>query len=148
MESAAEYYKSLGSEFSETFADMLVLDAIICNTDRHLGNFGLLVDNRSNKIDAPAPLFDHGNSLFSLAGLDSFDSEKDLTEYADTLLPCLYDDFMGSAKAVLTQRHHDGLRKLVDFKFEKHSRYNLPSKRLKLIEKQIQIGRASCRERV
>lgn len=138
MESAAEYYKSLGSEFSEAFADMLVLDAIICNTDRHLGNFGLLVDNRSNKIAAPAPLFDHGNSLFSLAGLDSFESEKALTEYADTLLPCLYDDFMGSAKAVLTQRHHDGLRKLVDFKFEKHSRYNLPPNRLKLIEKQIQ----------
>ena len=41
-------------------------------------------------------------------------------------------------KSVFSQKHHDGLRKLVDFRFEKHSRYNLPSKRLKFIEKQIQ----------
>ena len=138
IESAEKYYDSLGTEFSEAYADMIVFDAVICNTDRHLGNFGFMVDNTTNRIVAPAPLFDHGNSLFSLAGLDSFDSETALNEYADTLLPCLYDDFIGSAKAVLTRKHHEGLRKLVDFRFDRHSRYNLPTKRLKLIEKQIQ----------
>ena len=44
---------------------MLLFDAVIYNTDRHLGNFGLLVDSKTNKIIRPAPIFDNGNSLFN-----------------------------------------------------------------------------------
>ena len=32
------------------FADVFLFDAIICNPDRHLGNFGYLVDNDTNEI--------------------------------------------------------------------------------------------------
>ena len=117
---------------------MFVLDAVICNVDRHFGNFGFLVENKTNKIAAPAPLFDHGNALFNFAGADDLESEQTLTAYADTLLPCVYDDFFGTAKKVLTAKHREGLRHLVDFRFKKHPRYNLPEKRLRLIEKQIQ----------
>lgn len=131
------YYESLGSEYVEALNDMLVLDALICNTDRHFGNFGFLIDNKTNKIAAPAPLFDHGNSLFNFAGQDALASDAAMKEYADTLLPCVYDDFIGTAREVLTSKHREGLRHLLDFKFEKHSRYNLPNKRLKLIERQI-----------
>jgi hypothetical protein len=137
MKAVREYYESLGEEFINALDDMLVLDAIICNVDRHFGNFGFLVDNRTNKIAAPAPLFDHGNSLFNLAGRDDLASGKALSDYADTLVPCVYDDFIGTAKKVLSNRHRDGLRRLLDFRFKRHSRYNLDSKRLKLIEEQI-----------
>ena len=137
MKAVREYYESLGEEFINALDDMLVLDAIICNVDRHFGNFGFLVDNRTNKIAAPAPLFDHGNSLFNLAGRDDLASGKALSDYADTLVPCVYDDFIGTAKKVLTNRHRDGLRRLLDFRFKRHSRYNLDSKRLKLIKEQI-----------
>ena len=54
---------------------------------------------------------------------------------------CVYDDFIGTAKTVLTQKHREGLRKLLGFKFKKNSRYNLPDKRLKMLEKMIR-GRA------
>ena len=47
-------------------------------------------------------------------------------------------DFIGTAKTVLTQKHREGLRKLLGFKFKKNSRYNLPDKRLKMLEKMIQ----------
>ena len=137
MKAVRNYYKSLGDEFIAALDDMLVLDAIICNVDRHFGNFGFLVDNRTNKITAPAPLFDHGNSLFNLAGRDDLVSDKALNDYADTLVPCVYDDFTGTAKQVLSNRHREGLRRLLDFRFKRHSRYNLDSKRLKLIEEQI-----------
>ena len=137
MKAVREYYKLLGEEFINALDDMLVLDAIICNVDRHFGNFGFLVDNHTNKIAAPAPLFDHGNSLFNLAGRDDLVSDKALSDYADTLVPCVYDDFIGTAKQVLSNRHRDGLRRLLDFRFKRHSRYNLDSKRLKLIEEQI-----------
>jgi hypothetical protein len=97
-----------------------------------------LVDNHTNKIVAPAPLFDHGNSLFNYVGNDDMESEDALDAYADTLMLCLYDGFISTAKDVLTAEHREGLRHLMTFKFKRHPRYNLPPKRLKLIEKQIQ----------
>ena len=137
MKAVREYYKTLGNEFVKALDDMIVLDALICNTDRHYGNFGFLVDNKTNKIAAPAPLFDHGNSLFNFAARDDMDSYEHFENYAGTLLPCVYDDFIGETKAVLTKEHRDKLRGLLNFKFKKHPRYNLPDKRLQLIEKQI-----------
>ena len=138
MKAVREYYEKLGQTFVGALNDMLVLDAIIMNTDRHFGNFGFIVDNKTNNIVAPAPLFDHGNALLNFAGRDDLESEKALREYADTLVPCVYDDFIGTAKKVLTNKHREGLRKLLEFKFKKNSRYNLPDKRLKMLEKMIQ----------
>ena len=138
MTAVREYYASLGPEFTNALNDMIVLDALLFNTDRHFGNFGFLIDNKTNKIAAPAPLFDHGNSLFNFAGRDDLTSDAALKSYADTLLPCVYEDFVTSAKKVLTPAHKEGLRRLLNFKFKKHSRYNLPDNRLRLMEKQIQ----------
>ena len=137
MNAVREYYESLGKDFVKSLNDMIVFDAVICNTDRHFGNFGFLVDNKTNKITSPAPLFDHGNSLFNFAGKDDLESYQNLKAYSDTLFPCVYDDFIGTAKKVLTNEHREGLRKLLNFKFKKHSMYNLPAKRLKMIEKVI-----------
>lgn len=137
MKAVREYYEKLGKEFVEALNDMLVLDAIIMNTDRHFGNFGFIIDNKTNKIVTPAPLFDHGNALLNFAGRDDLENDEALKAYADTLLPCVYDDFIGTAKTVLTQKHREGLKKLLGFKFKKNSRYNLPDKRLKMLEKMI-----------
>ena len=60
MDKVINYYKTLGPIFYDSLIDMIVFDAIILNTDRHFGNFGLLIDNKTNKIVKPAPLFDHG----------------------------------------------------------------------------------------
>lgn len=147
MKAVREYYEKLGQNFVDALNDMIVLDAIIMNTDRHFGNFGFIVDNKTNKIVAPAPLFDHGNALFNFAGRDDLESEKALNEYANTLVPCVYDDFIGTAKNVLTQKHREGLRKLLEFKFKKNSRYNLPDKRLKMLEKMIQTRAKSLLEK-
>lgn len=138
MDAVKEYYEKLGEEYVSALGDMLVLDAVICNTDRHFGNFGFLIDNRNNEIAGPAPLFDHGNSLFNYAGHDDLKSAENLERYADTMFPCVYDDFMGAAKQVLTQKHREGLRRLLEYKLKKHPRYNLPQQRLKVIEKVVQ----------
>ena len=50
---------------------------------------------------------------------------------------CVYDDFIGTAKEILTPKHREGLRNLMNFKIKKQSRYNLPDKRVKAIEKMI-----------
>lgn len=138
METVREYYQSLGKEYIDALNAMLVFDAVILNTDRHFGNFGFMVNNKTNKITASAPLFDHGNALFNYAGRDDLETFAALEAYAATLMPCTYDDFTGTAKKALTPELREGLRHLLDFKFKKHPRYNLPDKRLKLLEQFVQ----------
>lgn len=139
MNAIQEYYRTLGPAFVDALEDMIVFDAIICNVDRHFGNFGVLINNTTNEIEKPAPLFDHGNSLFSLGGLDIWDDEIAFREYVDTLVPIAYDDFIEKAEKNMQLRHHKMLRQLLTFRFDRRAtRYNLPTNRLNTIEKEIQ----------
>ena len=137
MKAVREFYESLGNAFTNALNEMILFDAIIYNTDRHFGNFGVLVDSKTNKIIAPAPLFDHGNSLFNLVGRDALQKEESFERYAKTLMPCVYDDFVVEAKKYITHEQKNSIRKLLDVRLPRHSRYNLPQNRLALIEKQI-----------
>ena len=58
--------------------------------------------------------------------------------YARAQYPACYLNFLGAAGAVLQERHKRALRKLFNFRFKRHPRYNLPKKRLKLLEELIQ----------
>ena len=81
LKACLDYYKTLGDEFYEQLCSMLVFDALIYNEDRHFGNFGLLRNNHTGEIIAPAPIFDNGLSLFNYAMPDDF---KNLSAYAKT----------------------------------------------------------------
>lgn len=50
---------------AERFKSMLVFDGIVANPDRHLGNYGILRDNRTGAILGLAPVFDNNLSLFT-----------------------------------------------------------------------------------
>ncbi len=45
-------------------SDMITLDYIILNTDRHWGNFGFIRNINTLKFEGPAPIFDNGTSLW------------------------------------------------------------------------------------
>ena len=60
-----DYIKKLG--FEEKFSNMILFDAIVMNTDRHFGNFGLLRNNKTGEFIDFAPIFDNGESLLSKA---------------------------------------------------------------------------------
>ena len=137
MLAVIEYYKALGPEYMDALEDMFVFDAVIANTDRHFGNFGFLVDARANTLAGPAPLFDHGNSLFNYASRMEVESKQAFLEFAEAQRPVCYDDFFSTAIPCLKPRHREGLRHLLEFKLKRHPRYNLESKRLKLIEMAI-----------
>ena len=64
--------------------------------------------------------------------------EKELEEYIGALQPAVYDDFIGTAKSLMGDRQREMLRHLLTFKIEPHHTYNLPVRRRKMIEKQIQ----------
>lgn len=135
MDTVLEVYKSLGSDFYNELVDMLVFDAIILNEDRHFGNFGVLIDNKTNKIVAPAPIFDNGLSLLC------YGMKDDLTNvgaYVATRTPAAYQNFMEYIRPLITKRQKDKVRKLLDFAFDKSSRYKLPNNRLRKLEQLVQ----------
>ena len=130
-----EYYKKLGKEFYDSLADMLIFDAVICNEDRHFGNFGLILDNKTNTVIDTAPIFDNGLSLFNYAMDDDL---NDVDAYAETRLMATSQDFVAFSKEIITKRQKKRLQKLINFRFKRHKSYNLPASRLKTIEKFIQ----------
>lgn len=133
IQGVIDFYKQLGDDYLDELIRMFIFDAIICNEDRHFGNFGFIVHD--HRIISTAPIFDNGLSLFYYS-LD--DNYKDMIEYSKTRQPRAYDDFYEILKPYLTREHKDMVRSLINFKFKKHSRYNLDKKRLEIIEKIIQ----------
>jgi len=130
-----DYYKELGDEYYDALIDMILLDVIIVNTDRHFGNFGLLIDNKTNTIVKSAPIFDNGLSLF----YDALDDDlEDVDAYAHTKIMKNAGDFLEFIRPLLRSREKKRLRGLINFQFERHSTYNLSAKRLKVIEGFIQ----------
>lgn len=101
---------------SETrFADIFLLDAVVLNDDRHLGNFGFLVDNRTNEICGIAPSFDNGHAFFSRP-----------PERFSEGTPALYErwmEFPGFDRESVRSR----LDRLAGFRILKDVRFNLPA---------------------
>ena len=138
MAAVMEYLSKLGESFYEPFLDMLTFDAIILNTDRHYGNFGLLIDSKSNKPVAFAPLFDNGAGLLPYAmDEDELSSKEKLSVYLKSRTPAAYDSFLGLAKKYMGKSQREKIRNLLDFHFKKHARYNLSDKRLKILEEVV-----------
>ena len=118
------------------FADIFLFDALIFNTDRHMGNFGYLVDNDTNEIVGAAPIFDNGYGLFSLAVASenvAFDEFKDLRLFAARVMLTLYTKWLGYPSG-LTADQIRRLEPLRTFRFKRHKYHNLPSSRLNAIE--------------
>lgn len=126
----ADYIKSLGDDYYNDFVDMMIFDALIYNTDRHQGNFGLLVDSKTNKPISLAPIFDNGLGLFPYA-MDN--KLKNLSEYAKTRTSAFNVSFDDIAKEYISDRQKAQLRKILDFKFTSDKTYHLPAKRVKIL---------------
>lgn len=61
--------------YSKRFRDMLIIDCITFNVDRHKGNYGFIFDNDSFELKAMAPIYD--NNLCVLPRI-SFKQERDI----------------------------------------------------------------------
>ena len=128
-----KYYDELGGNYADAIRDMLVFDALIYNEDRHFGNFGLLRDNKTGEIVAPAPIFDNSLSLFSFAMKNDY---ADLDAYAKTRSPAYGGTtFDGICRSFMTARQVEKLRKVLNFSFKRHPKHNLPEEHITAIEK-------------
>lgn len=129
----------------DKLADMVVADALILNQDRHLGNFGSLFDTNTGSVVEIAPLYDHNLSLLCYAKDNEVKTEVKLNDYIArvNLGPKLYEDFISTAKQLMTQSIKKRLINMQGFKLKKHPRYNLSDDRLnslnRIINNQIKL---------
>jgi hypothetical protein len=108
---------------------------VIYNEDRHFGNFGVLRCNHSGAIVAPAPLFDHGLSLFNYAMPDDI---ANLDEYAKSRYPSYGNvSFESIVSEVCGKTQAQQLRALIGFRFRRHASINWPEERLDANEKHV-----------
>lgn len=121
----------------ENFEDLMVFDAIIGNTDRHLGNFGMFIDNNTNKILEPAPIFDNGLSFLNNLTLEEIKDKNYIKEYNNKITNRFNQSFEEVIKLYVNERHLESLEKLKDFSLEKDKNYNLSDDWLKGFENNI-----------
>ena len=75
-----DFMEYIKENFPEDFAKMCVIDYIFANTDRHINNWGFLIDNNTNNIIGMAPLYDHNQALVA----DIFNTNIDSLIYDPT----------------------------------------------------------------
>ena len=136
LSACLDFFAAISSQALDDIKSMLVFDAVIYNEDRHFGNFGVLMDSHSCTILNAAPIFDNGVSLFNYAMNDEIDN---LLEYAKTRTNPYDVPYETICREVMGNKQREQLKKLIRFNFTRHRSYNLPEKRLKAIEKQINI---------
>ena len=75
--------------------------------------------------------------LFNYASRMEVENKQAFLEFTEAQRPVCYNDFFSAAIPCVKPRHREGLRHLLEFKLKRHPRYNLETKRMKLIEMAI-----------
>lgn len=114
MDGVMSYMYSIGSE--ELLRRIIICDAITFNPDRHIGNFGIMVDNDSLEPKFMAPGFDYNLSLFPNAVEADFEN---VNLWIDRYRHKIEDfDFVGLARNMLTDDICSELKNLRGFEYE------------------------------
>ena len=105
-----EFARAHGAE--ESFREMVVMDAVFANVDRHAGNYGFLVNNQTGEVERFAPLFDQ-----NMACLPMMMEQDDFDEYLSMIGPKIGTDFVAIARELLTPAIRAKLITLKDFEY-------------------------------
>lgn len=119
---------AVGDEWLSFGIDMLVFDAVVCNTDRHAGNYSVLRDNETGRWLGPAPLFDHNMSLFPHGTASDFGRWDTMP---DMLVPWGSNlTFDATMAQLCLERHHEWGRTLTGITLRDHPRYPMGQERV------------------
>lgn len=131
-----DFYVNLGCE--QQFREMLMLDALCFNVDRHLGNLGVLFDNDSLEILRIAPIYDLNWSLLPSFSVEDLESPDKLGDKLIDQLPRIGDDFTHLGHLALNDKLLEKLHELQDFTFSFRGNDEFPAQRVKLLEHIVQ----------
>jgi hypothetical protein len=73
----------LNIDYKMELDKIITVDWLILNGDRHTGNFGFIYNYSTNSWKI-APIFDNGNSLFSLKNIEEFEYDKSLDNFVSS----------------------------------------------------------------
>lgn len=110
VEDMLEFCERRGAE--ESFREMVVMDAVMANVDRHAGNYGFLVSNDTGEVLRMAPLFDQ-----NMAVLPMMMEHDDFNEYVSMIGPKIGTDFVAIARELVTPAIKSKLIALRDFEY-------------------------------
>lgn len=96
----------------ESFREMVAMDAVMANVDRHAGNYGFMVNNDTGEVLRMAPLFDH-----NMACLPMMMEHDDFDQYVSMIGPKIGNDFVGIARQLMTPQIRAKLIGLKDFEY-------------------------------
>ncbi|MCD7764189.1 MAG: HipA protein [Lachnospiraceae bacterium] len=144
-EGILSYMEKYGAD--DDFRRMVVLDALIINTDRHRGNYGMLFDTDTLVITGMAPVFDHNQALLPYAEEDDF---RNMNAYLAERPTKIGEDFNEIAHGLLTPQIRSDLQNLTGFQFNRNREYGLPEERLSVLDHLVntQIDRILHRKRL
>ena len=117
LERALTFFDELGEEAGQRFRSMLVFDAVIMNSDRHMGNYGVFRDNRTGRVLDFAPIFDNNLALLPQYRTEALTEEFLRERFAATpgvFGPTAYQQ----ARAALGPQQQEQLERLHDFAFD------------------------------
>ena len=124
--------------FQNEFSDMILIDALTYNGDRHYNNFGVIKDNITNQYLSLSPIYDNGLGLFSyLSDYSLFDEERFNDEKNRSLVSNWGFSF---STLLLDNLQNDTLKKLIkmkNYQITKNKNYNLSDKRIAILNKCI-----------
>ena len=129
LQDVFDYYERIGA--AQEFREMLVIDSLCFNQDRHAGNHGVLFDNDTLEIIGMAPVFDLNLSLLPYVSMDDFNNIGDkLYEYA----PILGDDFTRLGQIAMNNIIRDRVKDMKDFSFSFRGDDTFSPERVKALE--------------
>ncbi len=96
----------------ESFREMIAMDAVMANVDRHAGNYGFMVNNDTGEVLRMAPLFDH-----NMACLPMMMEGDDFDWYLSMIGPKIGTGFIPIARELMTPQIRSKLVALKDFEY-------------------------------
>lgn len=121
---AVKSYLRWGLPHFEAYASMMVFDALIYNTDRHLTNFGVLRNSLTGELLGTAPMFDNGRSLFFNLAFNQVDDFPNEAQFALPSWPQV--TFDEQAARLIGSQQKEQLEALANFTFANSEEYPFP----------------------
>ena len=142
-ENVVEVVKQINKKINyiEQFENMILIDILFGNNDRHWGNFGVLRDSNTFEIINYMPIFDNG---FSMCGSE-FDEYVE--EYSKDQLSrfskidgykSLFDTFAYIEDKKFNKKIIENIDKVIPIMEKEYKKYNINEKRIKVIKEFLQ----------
>lgn len=126
------------------FSEMILLDCLTMNVDRHTENISVFVENDTKRVIKMSPIYDNNLTLLPYWE-DNYETLQEyLAKHAvdNSICSKFGDDFVNLGRQFLTADLRKKLINIKDFEFKSVGSYNMNSTRLKslsmLVREQIQ----------